>query len=174
MKREFARHIATPILLAASVFFASVLVSAQVVRVGFYENPPKLYTDEAGTISGFFPEILEYIAAEEDWEIVYVSGTWDEGLRRLADGEIDLLPDVAYSEARSGSLEFSEETLFVNWGIVVVQPGLPIRALTALDGYSIAVMAGSIHTEGEQEMKARVVEGIRISLQKTQVLVDAI
>jgi len=34
----------------------------RVVRVGVYENPPKVFTSESGTPSGIFIDIIEYIA----------------------------------------------------------------------------------------------------------------
>ena len=64
----------------------------RVVRVGVYENAPKVFTSESGKPSGIFIDIIEYIAKQEDWDLEYVTGTWIEGLDRLDRGEIDLWP----------------------------------------------------------------------------------
>jgi len=40
-----------------------------------YENDPKIFSDEYGNPSGFWPDIIEYIAAEEDWDIECIPGT---------------------------------------------------------------------------------------------------
>ena len=69
------------------------------VKIGVYENAPKVFTAESGKPSGIFIDIIEYIAKEEGWDFQYVKGTWAQGLERLAKGEIDLMPDVAYAEA---------------------------------------------------------------------------
>jgi len=45
------------------------------ILVGTYENSPKIYTDEQGKTAGLFPDILDYIAELEGWEIRYVHGT---------------------------------------------------------------------------------------------------
>lgn len=122
--------------------------ATSVIRVGFYSNPPKLFRDERNEIAGFFPTVLSAIAAKEGWRIEYVPGTWSEGLARLESGQIDLMPDVAFSEERAELYRFSEETLLVNWGILYVHPGSGIAALTDLTAKRIAVMRGSIYTDG--------------------------
>ncbi|HNT89393.1 MAG TPA: transporter substrate-binding domain-containing protein, partial [Candidatus Hydrogenedentes bacterium] len=85
-------------LIVMQMFPASAV--ARVVTVGVYENAPKVFLDESGKPAGIFVEIIEYVAKEEEWELAYVAGTWGEGLDRLARGEIDLMPDVAYAAER--------------------------------------------------------------------------
>ena len=47
----------------------------ETIRVGAYENLPKIYSLPDGRISGFFPALLEYMAREEGWTIEYRKGT---------------------------------------------------------------------------------------------------
>ena len=142
------------IVLIVLLLCASSVIGQTAVRVGFYENPPKLYTDDTGQITGFFPEILAAIAEQEDWKLEYVPGTWGENLARLEAGEIDLMPDVAYSTARAEIYGFTEEPWFINWGIIYTSLDSGIESIPDLVGKRIAVMEGSIHTEGEQGVKA--------------------
>jgi len=125
-----------------------------VIRVGFYNNPPKIFRNEKGAITGFFPDILAAIADNEGWKIEYVPGTWAQCLDRLVSGEIDLMPDVAYSEERAAQFPLSQQTVLVNWGILYVHSGSPISAITDLAGKRIAVMRGSIYTDGEDGIRA--------------------
>ncbi len=131
------------------------------VRIGFYDNPPKLFSGSQGEPAGIFPEILETIAKQENWEITWVKGTWKEGLIRLESADIDIMPDVAYSQARAKKYTFSDQPVFINWGTLYTRPGLHINAITDLSGKRVAVMRGSIHTDGR--------EGIRSQLQKFNV-----
>ena len=87
----------------------------RVVRVGVYENAPKVFTSESGKPSGIFIDIIEYIAKEEDWDLEYVSGTWAEGLDRLARGEIDLMPDVAFTAEREKKFSFHKIQVLSSW-----------------------------------------------------------
>lgn len=168
--RTAVRHLViSAIVLIVLLLCASSVIGQTAVRVGFYENPPKLYTDEAGRITGFFPEILAVIAEQEDWKLEYVPGTWSENLTRLEAGEIDLMPDVAYSRERAEIYGFSEEPLFVNWGVIYAPSNSAPFSIPGLAGKRIAVMAGSIHTEGAQGIKALLAQ---FDIQSTFVGVD--
>lgn len=124
------------------------------VRVGSYENRPKIYTNENGVLAGIFPDILEEIASREGWELEYVPGTWAQCLERLEKNEIDIMVDVAFSEKRNEKYEFSEETVFVNWGTIYTRNGFSVESLLDLGGRKVATMKESIHTEGESGIKS--------------------
>ncbi len=136
------------ILLSVSGAFA-----AQPLRVGVYQNPPKVFQAADGHATGIFPELLYEIAQEHDWHLDYVWGTWQECLDRLAQGEIDLLVDVAVSEERKQHFAFSSEPVLVDWGTVFSRPDLSVDSFLDLEGRSVAVMRGSIHTEGDQGIR---------------------
>ena len=124
------------------------------IRVGFYDNPPKLLRDDSGRPVGIFPDILKAIAREEGWRLHWVPGTWTECLARLKAGEIDLMPDVAFSRARARLFDFTNQPVLINWGILYSGPALRITSLVDLKNRRIAVMKGSIHTEGREGIKA--------------------
>ncbi|MEJ2154100.1 MAG: transporter substrate-binding domain-containing protein [Desulfobacteraceae bacterium] len=123
------------------------------VRVGAYENHPKIYTNSQGTVVGIFPDILDTIAYEEGWRLQYVFGTWSQCLERLEHNEIDVMVDVAFSEERNERYEFSSETVFLNWGTIYTRSGFTIDSLLDLRGKTVAVMRGSIHTDGNEGIK---------------------
>ena len=128
-------------------------VDATVVRVGAYENRPKIYTNAQGVIVGIFPDILDTIAFKEGWRLEYVFGTWRQCLQRLEHNEIDVMVDVAFSLERQEKYIFSEETVFVNWGTVYTRQDVAINFLPDLGGKTVAVMKGSIHTDGADGIK---------------------
>jgi PAS domain S-box-containing protein len=143
------------LLIIVMVPIASSAQNEEVtIRVGVYDNPPKVYLDENGECKGFFPEIIELVARNESWNIEYVFGEWSTCLDRLESGEIDVMVDVAYSENRANIYDFNNETVFNNWGVVYITPDSTIASLTDLEGKKVAVMNGSIHTEGERGIKA--------------------
>jgi len=138
------------------------------VRVGIYENYPKIFTDEKGNASGFWPDIIEYIASEEGWRIEYVPGTWAECLTRLENNEIDMMPDVAYDEARNRLYNFSKEAVYVSWSRVYTGKGSDIESILDLEGKNIAVLRGSINVEGPDGIK-ELVKSFNISCIFTEV-----
>lgn len=124
------------------------------VRVGAYINPPKMYTNADNEIVGLFPDILNEIAEKENWDIVYIWGSWDQCLERLEDGSVDIMPDVAFSEERAERYSFSDETVLINWGVVYSRSDNPITTILDLDKKNVAVMARSIHTKGKNSIQS--------------------
>ena len=156
------------IVFIVCTLMASLAFSAERVRVGAYENPPKVFTSPSGQVAGFFPSILQAVAEEQGWNLEYVYGTWEECLDRLERGEIDLMCDVAVSDARRTWLSFSQEPVLTNWGMVYARKGFPVRSLLDLEGKTVAVMAGSIHTGGSRGIKA-LVENFNVSCRFVEV-----
>ncbi|MDD5038915.1 MAG: PAS domain S-box protein, partial [Dehalococcoidales bacterium] len=147
------------LLLSATVL--SPVASANdsiTLRVGLYENSPKIFSDSKGYASGFWPDIIDYIASKEGWEIEYVSGTWEQSLTRLENNEIDIMPDVAYTEERSRLYSFSNETVYVSWSRVYARKEAEIESILDLEGKAVAVLAGSVNVEGPEGIKELVRE----------------
>lgn len=139
-----------------------------IVRVGAYDNYPKVYLDDGGRVVGLFPEILESIAMDAGWTIDYVPCDWVECLKKLENARIDIMVDVAYSEKRAERFAFNRESILVNWGIVYTQKGVAVESFLDLEGRRIAVMKGSIHTDGENGIK-RLLEQFNIDAQLVEV-----
>ena len=124
------------------------------LRVGVYQNRPKVGWSEAGKPEGIFVDLIEAIAAEEDWRLEYVPGTWSEGLDRLATAEIDLMPDVAFDEERQGRFTFHSEPVLSSWFQIYARRDSGIRSIVDLDGKRIALLENSI----QQSAFARLVK----------------
>jgi signal transduction histidine kinase len=165
MKRDRKMKRRLILLLCLSLLYVSFFsfavsaddsVSSITVKVGLYENSPKIFTDEEGHASGFWPPIIEYIASREGWEIEYVPGTWTECLARLENNEIDIMPDVAYTEERAKLYDFSNEIVYVSWSRVYARKGVDIQSILDLEGKNVAVLKGSVNVEGPEGIKKLV------------------
>ena len=134
----------------------------RIVTVGVYENAPKVFTSESGKPAGIFIDIIEHIAKTEGWNLRYVSGTWEEGLDRLVKGQIDLMPDVAYTADREKNYSFHKVPVLSSWSQVYTRKDTRVHSLLDLDGKRIAILQGSV----QQEAFARLSEGfgLRITL----------
>jgi len=119
------------------------------LRIGVYDNPPKIGISPTGKPYGFHIDLLEAILRGSGVRPEYVSGTWEEGLSRLARGEIDVMPDVAYSAVRAESFDFNGESALLNWAVVYAAAATSISTIIDLSGKTVAVMRDSIHTTGE-------------------------
>lgn len=118
--------------------------ASEYIRVGLYPNPPKVFRSADGKPSGFFVDILNAIAQKADWQLEYVDCEWDACLQSLEQGDIDLMPDVAYSEQRDRRFDFHHEVVLSNWTLLYAKDPLPFTSFLDLDKKRIAVIAGSI------------------------------
>lgn len=147
MKNYFFRF--SLFLIFAQIFcFSSVLAAEtdlKTVRVGVYDNNPKIYRDVDGNIKGFWADITNYIAQKENWNLIYVYGTWDEGLARLKNNEIDLMVDVGVSDERKLLYDFNKESAFLSWSMIYTRKGFEIKSFKDLEGKNIAIMKSSVH-----------------------------
>ncbi|MBN1381712.1 MAG: transporter substrate-binding domain-containing protein [Deltaproteobacteria bacterium] len=135
--------------LLVSLFFniPSARAANRIVTVGVYENAPKIFMSESGKPAGIFVDVIEHIARNEAWHIRYVPGTWIEGLNRLAKGEIDLMPDVAYTAGRAQSYSFHKVPVLSSWFQVYACKGSNIKSILDLRGKRITVLEHSVQEE---------------------------
>jgi signal transduction histidine kinase/ActR/RegA family two-component response regulator len=124
-----------------------LLASNKTVKVGIYQNKPKVFVNSAGEPQGFFIDILNHIASKEGWQLDYVLSTWEQNLEKLEKSEIDLLLDIAESEGRAELFDFNTEIIFSNWAIVYVRKHSKIQSILDLKGKNIAAMKGDISYE---------------------------
>jgi signal transduction histidine kinase len=124
-----------------------LLASNKTVKVGIYQNKPKVFINSAGEPQGFFIDILNYIASKEGWQLDYVTSTWEKNLEKLEQAEIDLILDIAESEERAELFDFNKEIVFSNWAIIYVQKNSQIQSILDLKGKKIAAMKGDISYE---------------------------
>jgi len=147
----------TLVIFCMIIVSFAVCISAQgieePIKMGIYDNPPKIYADENGNAKGFWADITNHIAEREGWKIEYVKGTWPEGLKRLESGEIDVMVDVAVSDERKKIYDFNKETMLVNWASVYAKKGLNIKTILDLKNKKIAVLEKGIHYSGPLGMK---------------------
>src|SRR3569833_3433315 len=96
----FMRHL-TLRLFFLILLFSSASGYAAELRVGVYSNEPKIFIDDKQHVSGILVDVLREIAAQENWQLRFKACEWEECLRLLHQGQIDLLPDVAYTDERN-------------------------------------------------------------------------
>ncbi len=152
VKRSCKNLAISLILLFFLISFLGIANGSRVLRVGLYENEPKIFTQN-GKAVGFWPDIIQYIASKEGWKIEWVPGTWRECQERLEAGEIDIMPDVGYTEERSRKYAFQNETVFISWSRVYVPTGSKIQSLPDLKGKKIAVLKKSVNYVGKDGIK---------------------
>ena len=98
------------LILSAAVPAHAASAEKKVVRVGWYESAFHR-TDQFGRRSGYGYEYQQRVAIYTGWTYEYVEGSWSELFEKLVAGEIDLLSDVSYTEARAEKILYSAEPM---------------------------------------------------------------
>ncbi|MBW2630493.1 MAG: transporter substrate-binding domain-containing protein [Deltaproteobacteria bacterium] len=143
--------ILTFIFIFIAAFFSTVAIGQEPlsVKIGAYANHPKIFMDADGKVSGFWPDLIKDIAKKENWKIEYVWGTWSDGLDRLINKEIDIMPDVAFTGKRNKLYAFSEAPVLMSWTrLYINKKNTEIQSITDLKGKKIAALKGSVNLEG--------------------------
>ncbi|MFC1879676.1 transporter substrate-binding domain-containing protein, partial [Chloroflexota bacterium] len=125
------------------------------IKIGVYQNQPLAFVNEDGEVSGFCIDIIEEIAAVENWAIEYTSCGFSDCLDLLENHEIDLLCPIAYSQERVQRFDFNAITLISNWGHVYTQPNSDIESYLDLQGKTVAILENDIHAIVFQQMLER-------------------
>ncbi len=141
-----------PVLLIAGILLLLMLVchfdnihaAEKIIKVGVYQNTPKVFINEQGKPDGFFINLLDEIAKRENWIISYQPCEWEICLQELAEGKIDLMPDVAYSSDRDKVFSFHHIPAAESWSRVYSDSNLALSRIDQLDGLVISVLSGSI------------------------------
>jgi len=115
------------------------------IRVGVYLNPPLSYLSQNGKPTGFIIDLLDIIAREEGWTLDYVSCKWDQCNSLLKQGKIDMLAPIAVDDAEKRGYDFNRESLYVNWGQIVIPKGEKLESPLDLAGKSVIALSGDVH-----------------------------
>ena len=164
-------------LFITSIIFIISLISADqlqaqnqnIIRVGAYDNPPKISIDKNGDVSGFWPDLLSIIAKNEGWKIEYVPGTWDQCLQNLKTGNIDIMPDVAYTKKRAEAFKFSGIPILISWTRLYTRSDQhDIHDFTDLNGKKIAALLNGVNLEGPDGFR-EIIQKFGLNIQLVEV-----
>jgi len=139
------------LLMLVATFPVSAQVPSQSVQVGIYQNEPLVFRNADGQPAGFYVDILEAVAEAEGWELQFVDCDFPDCLALLEEGELDLMTDIAYSEARAQRFDFNQETVLSNWGRVYARSD-DIQSLLDLRDRTVAVVREDIYYTGLQTL----------------------
>ena len=155
------------LLLAAIIPIPAASADARIIKVGIYDYKPLIYQDSDSAPHGFFIDILNYIANNENWTLQYSFGTWQEVVDRLDRGEIDLLACVGYNDERAKRYDFTSESLLTDWGTVFRHSRTSINTIMEMDGLTVAGLKGSIYTLGFQQLASQFNVNVKLLEKET-------
>jgi diguanylate cyclase (GGDEF)-like protein/PAS domain S-box-containing protein len=154
MKRFRRRVLAANKCLGLVLLLACAMVQAnsRVVRVGIYENEPKIFSDANGQPSGILGELLMEIAQREQWVLMPIYCDWQVCLESLKNGDLDLVPDVAFNDQRAAIFDFHKIPALLSWSQIYKHSGVTINTALDLQGKRIALLDGSVQQTYVQDL----------------------
>lgn len=123
-------------------------------KVGIYNNKPKIFIDNKNRPQGFFIDILEDIARSHNLKLEYIPCRWELCMDYLERGELDIMPDVAYSQERAQKFAFHKEIILTNFSILYAKESDEARSIPALDKKRIALLKESIQLKELQDLSS--------------------
>ena len=86
--------------------------TGKIVKVGYF-NGGKFMSgaSDGATKQGFGYEYLQMIASYTGWNYKYVYGSWSELYGMFLKGEIDIMPDVSYTDERAQLFNYPDEPM---------------------------------------------------------------
>ena len=131
------------------------------LRVGVYNNPPKIFFDDSGNAAGSFIALLQEIGRTEGWALRFQPCEWEQCLDLLERGELDLMPDVARTPERERRFDFHDVAALSSWSQLYRKPTTKIESLVDLQGRKVAVLASGV----QRDALRNLLEGIGVSVE---------
>jgi signal transduction histidine kinase/ActR/RegA family two-component response regulator len=125
-------------------FGSAASAKAETLRVGMYQNPPKIFRDDQGHPAGFWPELVDGMFEDLGYDAVWVDCKWARCLDMLEAGEIDIMPDVAFSQQRAERFAFADHPVLYSWSTILLAGDTQVDAIEDLAGLRVAVVENSI------------------------------
>ncbi|WP_306591510.1 response regulator [Geothrix sp. 21YS21S-4] len=140
------------VVLSAAYLWAA---PQRTVRVAVFPHMPAIFLSPRGEAQGFYVDMLRDVARRKGWGLVFVPGTWQEGLERARAGEVDLLPGVARSPEGDAGLDYGKAASYTVWSILYARPGAEIRTILDVRDRRIGVVRGDVNGDHFRDLCAR-------------------
>lgn len=132
------------VFIVAALAASAAMAAPRLVKVGMYDNPPKIQAGPQGQPSGILGDLLMEVARQEAWTIEPVACEWEQCLRLLETGAIDVLPDVAYNEERAQRFGFHRIPALPSWSQLYRRPDVTLQSVLDLNHKRVVVLEGSV------------------------------
>ncbi|WP_243360063.1 transporter substrate-binding domain-containing protein [Fundidesulfovibrio terrae] len=141
-----ARIAAVLLLLAGPCLAQDVPgVSRPIIVGGDRDYPPYEFLDKNGHPAGYNVDLSRAIAEVMGMQVEFRLGAWNEMRTALAEGHVDILEGMSYSDERvQHEVDFTPPHTIVNHAIFTRQGSPPVSSLEDLKGHIVALHKGGI------------------------------
>ena len=122
---------------------SSVAAATNVVRCARYQEFGFCVQREDGVYDGANVAFITRLAEMNDWQVDWVDCSAAEAVEQLADGRLDLVPGLSYTEARAGRFAYPHLPMFDYGAELVVHAGADIDLVARPHRAPLVVAVGS-------------------------------
>lgn len=106
-KKTYVRFIFVVVVFLFFIHGTVAQEKNKIIKVGYADCDP-IFQDESGNYSGYAVAYLDEIARYTQWKYEYISDSWENCLKLLKSGELDLLVMTHQTPERRGKFLFSD------------------------------------------------------------------
>jgi len=128
---------------ACAVDLPAVADTPVIIVGGDRDYPPYEFIDKEGKPAGYNVDLTRAIAEVMGMKVEIRLGPWGDMRKALANGSVDILQGMAFSEERTREVDFSPPHAMV-YQSIWTRTGAGIRSLKDLKGKEVLVMRQSI------------------------------
>ena len=139
-------YLSIALICWSSLALGQISVPLDTIKVGVYDNSPKIFVNDDGQPDGIFIDILKSIVKNESLVVDYKVASWAELYEMLKKGEIDVLPDMAYTRKRDSLFTFGLPVLN-SWLQVYSTKSHQFDKVSDLMTKRIGVLASSVQED---------------------------
>lgn len=124
---------------------------ASVVRVGIFQLAPMVYIDVNGSPKGVFVDIIDEIGKAEGWKVEYIKGSWNQGLEKVKNGEIELMTAVMHLDRQFCAIGIRVGCQITRGGNILSSPSFRLKEASTIIPIRLRmsdiVFSGIIHQQ---------------------------
>lgn len=111
---------------------------------GDRDYPPYEFIDKDGKLAGYNVDLTRAIADVMGMKVEFRHGTWTEMRNALANGTVDVLQGISYSEQRSKNIAFSPPHTIIHHAVFARKGNKNINSIEDLRGKEVIVFRDGI------------------------------
>lgn len=153
MKKNLIKIITILAILLIGIFPMSLSASnvkktsSDIIRVGFYEYKPYYYINKKGEREGYYHELLELLTKEINIKFEYIDCDFSNAMKKLEDGEVDILLGANYSAERAKTFAYTDHYIGTETFGIYTNEDISYGKLSELEGLKFAFIENEANSK---------------------------
>ena len=121
--------------------------SEDVIKIGVYENTPYYSIDSKGKVSGYYDDFLNILQENSNFKYEYIIYSFEDGIKDLEDGKIDIMLGVSITPQRIDKLIFSNNFIAIENFVLLTNKNITFDDLKNIKDVKVGLVKGATNIE---------------------------